>query len=152
MRLLSVLLVFLFFGCSNKNEINEMTLLRGYYIGHDRYNANIYVIKNYDKAKTLLENIEKQDTLKSFFLSITQDEAKIFIKQEKKYKKELLLAKVHIKLNDSKEYTDYRNQYHLQSFDTLRKPIYFYEIFDDYKSLEIIELYDDGLIKEGLIF
>lgn len=99
MRLLSVLLVFLFFGCSNKNEINEMTLLRGYYIGHDRYNANIYVIKNYDKAKTLLENIEKQDTLRSFFLSITQDEAKILIKQEKKYKKELLLAKVHIKLN-----------------------------------------------------
>jgi len=125
-----------------------MVLLRDHYIGHGRYNANIYVIKNYDKKKTLLENIEKQDTLRSFFLSISEDEAKILIKQEKKYNKELLLAKVHIKLNDSKEYTDYRNQYHLQFFDTLRKPIYFYEIFNDYKSFEIIELYNNGLNKE----
>src|SRR5690606_29290216 len=115
----------------------------------DRYNANVYVIKNYDKKKTLLENIEKQDTLRSFFLSIPEEEAKILIKQEKKYNKELLLAKVHIKLNDSKEYTDYRNQYHLQFFDTLSKPIYFYEIFDDYKSFKIIELYNNGLNKEG---
>ncbi|WLD22666.1 hypothetical protein NU10_07940 [Flavobacterium dauae] len=149
MRILIVLFVFLFFGCSNKNEINEMVLLKGYYIGHKRYNANIYMIKNYDKKKTLLENIEKQDTLRSFFLSIPEEEAKILIKQEKKYNKELLLAKVHIKLNDSKEYTDYRNQYHLQFFDTLSKPIYFYEIFDDYKSFKIIELYNNGLNKEG---
>ena len=61
----------------------------------------------------------------------------------------MLLAKVKIKLKDTKEYTDYRSQYHLQFFDTLRKPIYFYEIFDDYQSFEIIELYNDGLIKEG---
>lgn len=149
MRLLSVLLIFLFFGCSNKNEINEMVLLRGYYIGHDRYNANVHVIKNYNKSKTLLENIEKQDTLRSFFLSITEDESKILSKQKKKHNKELLLAKVKIKLKDTKEYTDYRSQYHLQFFDTLRKPIYFYEIFDDYQSFEIIELYNDGLIKEG---
>lgn len=36
MRILIVLFVFLFFGCFNKNEVNELVLLRGYYIGHDR--------------------------------------------------------------------------------------------------------------------
>lgn len=148
-NIIIVLLSFLLIGCSEKNEIEEMVLITGYYIGHDRYNANVYIIKNYNKSKTLLENIEKQDTLRSFFLSITEDESKILIKQKKKHNKELFLAKVKIKLKDTKEYTDYRNQYHLQFFDTLRKPIYFYEIFDDYQSFEIIELYNDGLIKEG---
>src|SRR5690554_389937 len=139
MRILIVLVSFLLVSCSEKNEIEEMVLITGYYSGHDRYNANFYVLKNY----------AKQDTINGFVVNIIEEEKRNLSKNQKINQKQLLLAKVKIKLKESKKYTDFRNTHSMQSFDMLRKPCYFYEIFDDYQSFEIIELYDDGLIKEG---
>jgi len=149
MRILIVLVSFLLVSCSEKNEIEEMVLITGYYSGHDRYNANFYVLKNYDANLSLLKNLAKQDTINGFVVNIIEEEKRNLSKNQKINQKQLLLAKVKIKLKESKKYTDFRNTHSMQSFDMLRKPCYFYEIFDDYQSFEIIELYDDGLIKEG---
>ena len=149
MRILIVLVSFLLVSCSEKNEIEEMVLITGYYSGHDRYNANFYVLKNYDENISLINNIAKQDTINGFVVNIVEEEKSNLSQNQKINQKQLLLAKVKIKLKESKKYTDFRNTYSMQSFDMLRKPCYFYEIFDNYEYFEIIELYNNGLIKEG---
>ncbi|RRA92013.1 hypothetical protein [Paenimyroides viscosum] len=149
MRVLIVLVSFMLFGCTEKNEIEEMVLITSYYSGHDRYNANFYVLKNFNENISLINNIAKQDTVNGFVINIAEEEKKKLSQNQKINQKQLLLAKVKIKLKQSKKYTDFRNTYSMQSFGMLRKPCYFYEIFDEYQSFEIIELYDDGLIKEG---
>src|SRR5690606_12865781 len=107
MRVLIVLVSFMLFGCTEKNEIEEMVLITSYYSGHDRYNANFYVLKNFNENISLINNIAKQDTVNGFVINIAEEEKKKLSQNQKINQKQLLLAKVKIKLKQSKKYTDF---------------------------------------------
>ncbi len=83
MRVLIVLVSFMLFGCTEKNEIEEMVLITSYYSGHDRYNANFYVLKNFNENISLINNIAKQDTVNGFVINIAEEEKKNYLKIKK---------------------------------------------------------------------
>lgn len=136
-KFLLFLCLLMFFSCSKHKIIDKVSLIEISKINRgENYNLNLYYFENYDNNKSLIENISNIDTLRCLVLISKESNIKGLKEIIKNDSIKYPLKKITITFNDNLNYDNFRSEYRMVSIDTVRKPCYYYFIYDNFKEFK----------------
>lgn len=142
--LLLILTIVFFINCQDKEVNKEIALLENYRVYQNgRYNLNLYLLENYNRKKSLKENLQDQDSIKCFIIIIDKKQNDSIEHLKEEIKKEYILCNISVKLSDNEE-RNFRVERSIVEIENSKIRCDFYMVFDDFDSFKINESLEVG--------
>lgn len=142
--ILFIFIVFSFTNCHQKEVYKNIALLENYKIHQNgRYNLNLYLLENYNRNKSLKENLEVQDSIKCFVIIIDKKQNDSIEYLKKKINKEYILCNIFVELLNKEEHT-FRKERNIIEIENTIVKCDFYMIFDNFRSFKIYNFFNVG--------
>jgi len=139
-----ILTIVFFINCQDKEVNKEIALLENYRVYQNgRYNLNLYLLENYNRKKSLKENLQDQDSIKCFIIIIDKKQNDSIEHLKEEIKKEYILCNISIKLLDNEE-CNFRVERSIVEIENSKIKCDFYMVFDDFDSFKINESLEVG--------
>lgn len=149
--ILFILIIALFSNCSDKAIYEDIALLENYKVYQNgRYNLNLYLFENYNRSKSLKENLKNQSSIKCFVIIIDKEQYNNIEYFKKKIKKAYVLCNVSVELLNKKE-DGVRIEQNTIEIESSKIKCDFYMLFDDFHSFKINEFLNEGIDSIQLI-
>lgn len=143
-NLLLLFATFLFINCSENRNYEGIALIDSYTVYQNgKYNLNLYLLEEYNKKKSLKENLQNQDLIRCYIIYIDKKQKDSIEYLKRKINKRLILSNISIDLLDDKKII-YSVKNDIIELENLKVKCDFYLIFQDFQSFKINSIFNDG--------